>query len=58
MSVNKYHTMPIFLIKATDSRDSDSDGEAHYSVPPSREDEIYVVLSKQRIKVIPRKAIE
>ena len=50
--------MLIILLQAADARESDSDGETHYSVPPSREDEIYIVLSKQRIKVIPRKAIE
>ena len=43
------------FVQAAD--DKVEENEPHYLVPPSKEDEIYMFLSKQRIKIIPRKAI-
>jgi len=37
----------------------DSDGaESQFKTPPETEDEIYIELSQQQIKLIPRRAIE
>lgn len=52
---NQYTVNIILALQATKETYED---ENPYSVPPSREEEIYVVLSKQKIKLVATERIE
>lgn len=38
--------------------EDEEEKESPYNVPPSNEEEIYIELSRQRIKMIPRTLVE